>query len=510
MTDYQINNKRIAKNTVFLYIRMLITMGVSLYTSRVILRVLGVEDFGVYNVVGGVVTMFAFMNAAMSSATQRYITFAIGESDKQRLKAVFSTSVQIHFIISFIVFVFAETFGLWYVLTKLVVPENREIAAMWVYQCSVLTSIIGIVSVPYTAVIVAHERMSAFAYMSILEVLFKLLIALCLIFIPIDKLTSYAVLGLVVQIIMRYVYLRYSVKHFDESKYHRVYDKQLFKEMISFAGWSFFGNFASVLSGQGVNMVLNMYFGPVVNAARGVAVQVQSAVHQFANNFQMAVNPQITKSYALGELEQMHTLMFRSARFSFFLLFILVLPILLETNFILTLWLKTIPQNAVIFTQIMLYTTLLNPFSSPLTIANQATGKIKTYQLIVGGTLMLVLPISYLLLEHGLPAFSVFIVSFIVETIAIFLRMYQLRGLINLPVTKYFKHIYIPVLLFVILSIIAPIFVKSMLCEGWVRFILVVITCIFSIAGTFFLVGLTKVERDFLIHKVESVIKGKG
>lgn len=507
MIETSVNNKRIAKNTLMLYFRMFFTMAVSLYTSRVVLNTLGVEDYGVYNVTGGVIAMFAFLNTSMSSATQRYITFALGKGDVRRLKTVFSTSVQIHFIISLLVFVLAETAGLWFVLNKLVVPEGREVAAMWVYQCSILTSLIGIMSVPYTAVIVAHERMSAFAYISILEVVLKLLIVFAIVVIPTDKLITYAILVVSIQVLMRYVYMRYSTKHFEETTYRHVIDKPLLNEMASFAGWSFFGNFASVLYGQGINMLLNVFFGPIVNAARGVAVQVQGAVQQFAGSFQMAINPQITKNYASGDLQQMHILMFRSSRFSFFLLFLLILPVMLEANFILTLWLKLVPDHAVVFTQIMLAIVLLNPFSSPLTIANQATGHIKTYQIVVGCTLMSILPVSYCALKLGAPAYSVFVIHFIIETIAVYLRMYMMRNLIKLPFRHYFRYLYLPVLSTVIVSIVCPIIVHTQIEEGWLRFIAVGLTSLVSVGGGIFVLGLTKPEREFFMLKCIQLLR---
>ena len=313
---------------------MLLLMGVTLYTSRVILEVLGIEDFGIYNVVGGIVAMFAFINGGMVSATQRYLTFELGRHNESKLTNVFSTAIQIHAVIAFIIIVLAETIGLWFLYYKMVIPAERMDAAIWVYQCSVIACVTNIMSIPYNADIIAHEKMSAFAYISIIEASLKLGIVYLLIWSPIDKLIIYAVLILLVQFTIRIIYSQYCHRHFEESKYQHHFNYPLFKEMASFAGCSFWGSLSSVLFTQGVNLMLNVFFGPVVNAARGIAVQVQSAVQQFVGNFQIALNPQITKNYATGDLVQMHSLMFRSARFSFFLLFFLTLPILLETNFI--------------------------------------------------------------------------------------------------------------------------------------------------------------------------------
>lgn len=319
---------------------MLFMMAVTLYTSRVVLNTLGVQDYGIYNVVGGVVAMFGFINSSMASATQRYITFALGKGDKNNLKKVFSTSLQIHVMISVLIVILGETIGLWFMYEQMKIPADRMNAAFWVLQCSIISAVIMILSVPYNADIIAHEKMSAFAYISILEVVLKLVIVYLLLISPFDKLIFYAFLILAVQILIRFCYSLYCNKHFEESKYQKIWDKHLFKEMTGFAGWSMFGNLSSVLFSQGLNMLLNVFFGPVANAARAIAVQVQTAIQQFVGNFQMALNPQITKTYAKGELNEMHKLIFRSARFSFYLLFFISLPVLLETKFILTIWLK--------------------------------------------------------------------------------------------------------------------------------------------------------------------------
>lgn len=501
MSDNTANNQRIAKNTFLLYIRMLLMMGVSLYTSRVILQVLGIEDFGVYNVVGGIISMFAFINGGMVAATQRYITFEIGTGNQEKLKQVFSTSLQIHAIISILIIILGETVGLWFLLEKMVIPDGRMVAAMWVYQCSIIACVVNIMSIPYNADIVAHEKMSVFAYISIIDVVLKLLIVYLLILSPFDKLIAYAVLLLVVQLSIRLVYTKYCKRHFEESSYVHSFDVVLLKEMAGFAGWSFWGSLAGVLYTQGLNMMLNVFFGPVVNAARGIAVQVQSAVQQFVTNFQVAINPQITKTFAAGNLGQMHSLMFRSARFSFMLLFFIVLPVLLETDFLLTIWLKTVPNDTVIFVHIMIYISLIYTTANPCVIANQATGKVKVYQAVVGGILLTILPISYMVLKLGAPAYSVFIVHFCIESVAQFSRMYMLRRLIKLPVRQYLINIYIPIIAMVSVSIILPVFIRMQFEEGWLRFIVVGFTCVVSVGLSAFFIGFTKQERKFFLDK---------
>lgn len=501
MINSATNNKRIAKNTLMLYIRMLFIMVVSLYTSRVVLQALGVEDFGVFNVVGGIVTMFTFINSAMVSSTQRYLNFELATGNESKLKSVFNTSVQIHAIIAITIIVLGETIGLWFLLEKLVIPEGRMTAAIWVYQCSILSCAVNIMSAPYNADIIAHEKMPAFAYISVLEVSLKLLIVYLLWLSPYDKLIVYAILTLMIQIIIRSIYSGYCHKHFTESKLVWQFNKPLFKEMSGFAGWSFVGNLASILFNQGLNMMLNIFFGPVINAARGIAVQVQSTVTQFVTGFQTAINPQITKNYAEGNLEQMHSLMFRSARFSFLLLYFISLPVLLETKFLLTIWLKEVPENTIIFTQFILCISLLFTTANPYTTANQATGNVKTYQLMVGGILLTILPISYIVLNLGAPAYSVFIVHLCAEIIAQICRMVLLRKNIKLSIKQYVRNIYLPVLAVIVVSILLPILVHSQMEMGWIRFITVVASCILSVGFSAFFIGLTKNERLFFLNK---------
>lgn len=501
MSDTSSANKRIAKNTLVLYVRMLFTMGISLFTSRVVLQTLGVEDYGISSVVGGVISMFTFINAAMVSSTQRYLNFELVRGDANQLRSVFSTSLQIHALIALAIIVLSETVGLWFLNERLVIPEARMNAAMWVYQCSILSCAVSIMSTPYNAVIVAHEKMSAFAYISILDVSLKLLVVYLLVVLPFDKLIILSILTLLVQLFIRYIYTLYCHRHFPESYFQFRFNKTLFKEMFGFAGWSFWGNLAAILYTQGLNMMLNIFFGPIVNAARGIAVQVQSAVQQFVGGFQTALNPQITKNYASNNLPQMHSLMFRSARFSFLLLFFLSLPVLMETNFILTLWLKTVPDDAVIFTQIMICISLIYTTANPCVIANQATGKVKIYQMVVGGILLLILPISYVVLKLGAPAYSVFIVHFCIESVAQFSRMYMLRKLIHLPLWQYMKNIYIPIVSTVAIAIILPLVVRMQVAEGWLRFLAVGFTCVLSVGASSYFIGFTKQERVFFLDK---------
>lgn len=501
------NSKRIAKNTSLLYIRMLFIMGVSLFTSRVILQVLGEEDFGIYSVVGGIITMFTFINTAMVSTTQRYLNFELAQGDEDSLRKVFNTSLQIHIFIAFIIVILGETIGLWFLIKKLVIATDRMVAALWVYQCSIFSCVVSVMSAPYNADIIAHEKMSAFAYISVFEVILKLIIVYFLFVFPYDKLIVYAILLLVVQIIIRFIYSYYCHKHFKETHFKAEFNRSLIREMTNFAGWSFVGNLAYIFFTQGLNMMLNIFFGPVVNAARGIAVQVQSAVQQFVGGFQTAINPQITKEYASGNLAQMHGLMFRSARFSFFLLFFISLPVLLETKFLLTIWLDVVPDNTIVFTQIMICISLICTTANPLVIANQATGKVKKYQITVGGILLLILPISYIVLKLGAPAYFVFLVHLFIEITAQIARMYMLRNLIHIRMSDYIKNIYFPISITVLIAIIPPCLILFYLNEGWVRFIMVFFISLFSVGLSTFFVGLTKKERNFFKEKGLKILR---
>lgn len=505
--DSLINNKRIAKNTIILYIRMFVFMAIGFYTSRVILNTLGVEDYGIYNVVGGIVSMFTFINGGLASATSRNITFELGRGNAKKLRNVFGTSLTIHGIVSIIIIIVSETIGLWLFYNKMQIPLARLDAAMCVYQLSILTAILSIIMVPYNAAVIAHEKISAFAWMTLLDAILKLVIVFLLVAISYDKLMIYALLFFFVSIIDQVIYILYCLRHFPESRIGFIWDKLLLKNMSSFAGWSLFGNLAGVAYTQGVNILLNIFFGPVVNAARGIAIQVQSIVQQFIRNFQLALNPQITKTYAANELSEMHKLMFRSARFSFLLMYFISLPVLLETNFLLVIWLKIVPENTVLFFRIIMCTSLIYATANPLIIANQATGVVKKYQMVCGSILLAILPLSYIALKMGAPAYSVFIIHFIIEIVTQCARMYMLRNLIDLPVSSYIKQIYLPLAGVIITSIILPVSFHCVMDEGVMRFLTVGFISVISVGLSSFFIGLTKNEQLFFIEKIKGKLR---
>ena len=433
------NNKRILKNTIFLYFRMILTLGVTLYTSRIVLSTLGVEDFGLYNVIGGVVTMLAFLSGAMSSATQRFFSFELGKKNKGRLENIFNMSINIHILIILIVVLLAETVGTWFIHNYLVIPVERLEAANIVFHCALLSFCISILSVPYNAMIIAYEKMSAFAYVSIVDVLLKLTAVILLSNYGDDKLELYAILLAIISVIVFSFYYLYCRFNFSVTRYKWYWDASLFKTLVSYTGWNLFGNLAFVISNQGLNILLNMFFGATVNAARAIAFQVSSALSSFVFSFQMALNPQIIKSYADSNHQYMLQLVFSGARYSFFLLYMLAIPLLLHTRLILDLWLGRIPEYATEFTQLVIIDALVISLSGTLMTAFQATGKIKKYQLVVGTIILVNLPVSILLLKLGFDAVIVLMMAVVISFCALFARIFLLSQIFEGIHSRFFE-----------------------------------------------------------------------
>ena len=441
MSDTSANNKRIAKNTLLLYFRMLLLMAVSLYTSRVVLNALGVEDFGIYNVVGGVVAMFTVISGSLSAAISRFITFELGKSNENNLKKTFSAAVTIQLLLSLAIVILLETLGVWFLNFKMTIPADRLTAANWVLQFSIVTFVINLISVPYNATIIAHERMSAFAYISIFEAVGKLIIAFLIMVSPIDRLVFYAILMCAVAVSVRLMYERYCKKHFSECTYHFLWDKELLQRMFGFAGWNFIGSSAGVLRTQGINILLNIYFDPIVNAARGIAVQVNNAVSSFSTNFLMAVNPQIIKSYSQQDTERAYMLVMYGARFSFLLLSVISLPIISETEYILKLWLKIVPDYSVVFVRLALILTIVEAISLPLVTLQQATGKIRNYQIVVGTLHMANFPTSFVFLHFGFNPEIVYLIAIGLAFISLYARLYMLKQVIDISIMKFNKDV---------------------------------------------------------------------
>ena len=493
-----------------LYVRMLLLMLVSFYTSRVVLEALGVEDYGIYDVVGGVVTMLGFISGSLSGACSRYITYEIGRGTSGDVLRVFNCTLTIFYILALVVFLIAESLGLWFVCTKLTIPSDRIVAAICVYQCSIFTFLLSIVSIPYNATIIAYERMSAFALISIYEGIVKLIIALVIPFIVADKLIVYSILILITQISIRTIYIWYCKKNFVEIKKTNIlWDSALSRELLSYSGWNLIGNLAVIGSNQGISMLLNIFFGPVVNAARGIASQIQSAVIQMLSGFTTAMRPQIVKSYASNDMSAMQSLVISGTKLSFFLTLIIVVPIYINVEYILDIWLKDVPAHTVSFTRLLLISSLLASYRVSILSAVHATGNIKRFQIIEGILLLTVVPVSYIALKwFNVSPDHVFVIYLIIETITQFARAYIVFPMIKLPFANYIRKILLPTILALIPIIIISYFIYSNIPAT--NFKQLIYSCLLAILITLFFVfvlGFTRNEREYIFSVITSFLK---
>jgi O-antigen/teichoic acid export membrane protein len=476
------NNKRIARNTLFLYFRMLLTMGVSLYTSRVVLNALGIDDFGIYGVVGSIIAMFGFLNSSMASATSRFLTFELGRKDYEKLRKTFSAALTVHFIVAVIILILGETIGLWWLENKLVIAPDRMNAAQWVFHLSVFASVIAITQAPYNATIIAHERMNVYAYVEILNSLLKLGIVFLLVIGSFDKLILYAALTLCVTIIITMIYKIYCTANFPESHYRFHWDKKIIKPIIGFLGWSFLGYFSFTLKTQGVNMLLNLFFGVILNAAYGIAAQIKNALMGFSSNFLQASRPQIVKYYASGNILSMKNLVINVSKYSFLLMLLISFPVIMEGHFILNLWLKKVPDYAVSFAQLNLLYGIIWTQMVPFGQAIHATGKIKIHNIINGITNLLVLPVSYFCFKINFSPITPFVITIILLFIAYIVNLKVLSHLINeflfsnLLIETVFKNIVLFLIVFG--SVYCVVYYLN---EGWLRFFFVEVTNCFCV-----------------------------
>lgn len=438
MSDNSQNNKRIAKNTLMLYIRMILMMAVSLYTSRVILAALGVEDFGLYNIVGGIVVLFSFINNAMITSTQRFLNFELGRNNIEETQKVFSASLSIHLIITVIFLILAETLGLWFLNNYIKVPHGREVAANWVYQFSVLASIFNIIRAPYNAAIIAHERMSFYAYVSIIEAILKLLVVY-LVYLFSDRLISYSAMIAGVAALILFVYYIFCRSKFPVCKYKFEFDKSRYFSIASFSWWSLFGSFANVGSQQGLNILLNAFWGVTINAAMGVANQVNNTVYNFVSNFQTAFNPQIVKLYAAEEKEQFQKLVSDTSRYSYYLLFVIAFPIIVCCGDILQIWLKEVPEYSVIFCQLIIVGSLFDALSGPLWMSVYASGKLRKYQITISALMLSTLLFAYIAAKSGGNPIIILAIKVIVTAIIYMFRLGYCVKYFKIDITNYLK-----------------------------------------------------------------------
>lgn len=500
------NNKRIAKNTLFLYFRMLLIMGVSLYTSRVILKTLGVEDFGIYNAVGGIVTMFSFLNGSLGAATSRHITFELGKKDFVKLSKVFNAAFLTHIGIGLIIVLLAETVGLWFFYEKMTIPQERFNAAFWVYQISILSAFISLTQVPYNATLIAHENMKIYAYVGIFEAIAKLTVALSIAFAPFDKLIFYAILLFAINVSLIVFYRVFCIKHYPESHINICKDKLLYKDMFKYAGSDLIGNVSVLAQGQGLNLLLNVFFGPAVNAARAIAYQVQGAVTQFGNNFMTAVRPQIIKQYAAGQTEEMIKLVYLSSNFSFYLMWIFILPLSLEADYVLTLWLGQYPDHSVSFLILVFILCLIQALKTPRTAVLHATGKLFLANITIGTLLCLAFPLAYIFLKLGAEPESVFWAANLTMLLSEFVSVFIVRRYVKYSISNYLLNVHLRCMLVAIASFITPYFLYSRFLEP--SFLRLIQTCLLTTISTIIVVWTIGMNSDMKL-KIKLLISSK-
>jgi O-antigen/teichoic acid export membrane protein len=477
-------------------------MLISLYTSRIVLKILGVEDYGIYNVVGSFVSMFSLMSSSMVTASSRFITFELGRNNFDELKKTVSGCITIHILLGIIIVVVAEIIGVWFLNHKMNIASDRIVAANWVFQCSLLTFFFNLISTPYNAIIISNEKMNAFAYISILDVSLKLLIVYLLSLILFDKLIVYAVLMLFIAVLLQITYQIYCKIHFSEARKIKLkINSVLFKQLFSYTGWELIGSGALVLRNQGIDILLNLFFGVVVNAAKGIANQVQSAVYSFVSNFQMAINPQITKSYAANDYQRVHFLIKQGSRFSFYLFLLLSMPIILETKMILNIWLVKVPYYSVIFIQLTFINLLINTFYRFMVVAIAATGKIKKYQLVVGGTKLFVLPLTYIFLKLGGNPTSGLLVVIFLEVICVFFNLYFVKNMIEFDIKDFLKDVIAKSLFLMTVASILPLIVKSYLTNNvnqYLQLSIITIVSLISCGLSIYYLGLLQTEKRMI------------
>lgn len=499
---YAPSNARLMKNTILLYFRMVLMMCINLYTSRIVLHTLGVEDYGIYNVVGGVVVMFSFLTDSMTASTQRFLSVELGRDNKKGLHEVFITSLHVHIVISLIIVVLGETIGLWFLMEKMVIPPERMAAAQWCYQLSIFTTVITILSYPYISAIIAHEKMKSFAYIAILDAIMKLLLVYLLLFFDYDRLILYALLYAGEKLLLRMLYNTYCLRNFEECRYRWFFQKSLFVEMASFAGWKLWGNLSFVLYTQGLNILLNIFFGPVTNAARAAAHQAQTAVGKFASNIQTAINPQITKTYASGQLQEMHQLLFKGVRLIFCILLTICLPLIVEAPTVLGIWLVEVPEGSITFMRFMLVIILIQQSYGVMVTAVSATGNIKKYEICMGGIMLTIVPISYLVLKTGGLPWSVFAVHLIVVIIACVVGLRVILPIIKLRLIDFLRFAVMRCVLVLLLSLFVPAIIKIFVEPSFFVSILNIVLTVISTTILCFTFGLEDDERRKVKNKV--------
>lgn len=487
---------------------MAVIMGVSLYTSRITLLALGVTDYGIYNVVGGVVGMLAFLNTSLNNATQRYLNNAIGKRAFSTIKKVFSVSLWSYIGLGIIAFCLAETVGLWFVKTQLNIPSERLDAGLWVYHCSVLSFIANLVVVPYNATIIAHEKMSIYAWISMLDIFLKLGIVYILLVSNSDKLMLFGTLVLVVTVINSLIYALICIRRFEECTFKLIWDKTIFKGLFSFSSWILIEVVTRIISSQGVNIIINIFFGPVYNAARGIAMQVYFSVDAFCANFMVAIKPQVVKSYASGDIGYTYRLTYSASKMAYYLLFIISLPLLFHAPLVLDLWLKEVPAYTVLFTQIALADLVLRTAFYPLSSIAQASGKIRNFQILLSISNLLIFVLTYIAYVKKMPVESTFYICIIIDSFSWIARLIILKIDIQFPIREYYHAVLIPIFRISAIAICINYgFFYLYQVRSIMEFAISVIITTFLTSLIIYSIGLQHVEKQMIISIFKSKIK---
>ena len=502
------NNKRIAKNTMLLYIRMFVLMAINLYTSRIVLQCLGVEDFGIYGIVGSVVVLFSFLNSAMSTCTSRFLSFYIGQKNEKNTNNVFCASLNLYFTLLFVILFFSETVGLYLVNYVLNIPVDRLSAANWAYQFTIFTFCSNVLRIPYNACIISYEKMDFYAYLSIGEVIAKLGGVFLLLYYTGDRLIYYALMMFIVTSLITFLFYAYCHKNIPTShyKFYKI-DRNQYKELLSFSGWSLFTGVANVASNTGLNMLLNVFWGVTVNAVVGIANQVSNAMYSFVSNFQTAFTPQITKLYAKNELDSCYRLVFHSSKFSYFLFGTLVLPIMIEMPSLLFIWLGQVPEYASSFANLILIYLLIDALFTPLWLFIDATGKIKVHQIVTGLLILSNFPIAFVLLKSGLPPISVWVGRIMINIIANTFRLIYIYRTYKFPSWLYLHDVLLPITIVTFVISIPTYYASLLFGHSLLEIVLfIILSFLYSLLIVYF-IGLTKNERIFIKNVVWKKLK---
>jgi O-antigen/teichoic acid export membrane protein len=502
------NNRRITKNTLLLYFRMMVITVVSLFTVRITLKILGIEDYGIYNVVAGIVGFLGMLNGAMVSATQRFLTYELGLGNMKRYSQVFSMLITMFVLLSVVILIVSILIGSWVIKDFLVIPTQKQGVALWLYYFSVVTFIFNLLSIPYMSSIISYEKMAIYAYVSFAEVILKLILVYSLYVSSYDKLLTYGFLTMCSSFMITFIYRVYCSTSLSGCKYRFYWQKSLFKQLIGYTGWNLFGSVTAILNLQGQSIILNLFFGPVVNAAKAIADRINGIVSSFSNNFYMAIRPQIVKSYASGDIEYMFKLVYRSSKLSFYMLFILVLPLIILMERVLSLWLgdHQVTRDMIVFSQLILVFSLVNVFEQPITIMIQATGNIKNYEMIIGFATLLLLPFCYLAFKFGFPAYFSLIILILIYSFAQIFRMYIAKKQLGLSIMFYCQNIFKPILFASVPAIILSYLIDFTLSNNFVGMVLSGLFCLIITCCCIFIFGIDKVERNIIVQRVNLLL----